>query len=180
MQHILPILLLFIGIGLGAIAAWVLLSAKIRHEFERGRSESGAQAAAQAERLAAREETIEELRNRLQEKEVTVEQRQCRITELNAKAAQLETSLAEQRKQAEEKLVLLEDAKKQLSDAFKALAADALESSNTSFLQLAKSQLEKFQEMAKGDLSKRQTAIDELVKPVRESLGKVDAKLQEI
>ena len=86
----------------------------------------------------------------------------------------------EQQKQAQEKLALLDDAKRQLADAFKALAADALKSSNTSFLELAKTQLEKFQESAKGDLDKRQTAIDELVKPVKESLGKVDAKLQEI
>ena len=86
----------------------------------------------------------------------------------------------EQQKQAQEKLALLDDAKRQLADAFKALAADALKSSNTSFLELAKTQLEKFQESAKGDLEKRQTAIDELVKPVKESLGKVDAKLQEI
>ena len=88
--------------------------------------------------------------------------------------------MAEEQKQAREKLALLDDAKRQLADAFKALAADALKSSNTSFLELAKTQLEKFQESAKGDLEKRQTAIDELVKPVRESLGKVDAKLQEI
>ena len=47
-------------------------------------------------------------------------------------------------------------------------------------MELAKTQLEKFQESARGDLEKRQTAIDELVKPVKESLGKVDAKLQEI
>ena len=89
-------------------------------------------------------------------------------------------ALLEQQKQAQEKLALLDDAKRQLADAFKALAADALKSSNTSFLELAKTHLEKFQESAKGDLEKRQTAIDELVKPVKESLGKVDAKLQEI
>ena len=70
-------------------------------------------------------------------------------------------SLIEQQKQAREKLALLDDAKRQLADAFKALAADALQSSNTSFLELAKTQLEKFQESAKGDLEKRQTAIDE-------------------
>jgi DNA recombination protein RmuC len=92
----------------------------------------------------------------------------------------LNQALVAQQKQAQEKLALLDDAKRQLADAFKALAADALKSSNTSFLELARTQLEKFQEGAKGDLEKRQTAIDELVKPVRESLGKVDAKLQEI
>ena len=105
---------------------------------------------------------------------------QRQVATLSAKAAQLNQSLVEQQNQAREKLALLDDAKRQLADAFKALAADALKSSNTSFLELAKTQLEKFQESAKGDLEKRQTAIDELVKPVKESLGKVDAKLQEI
>ena len=88
--------------------------------------------------------------------------------------------MAAEQKQAQEKLALLDNAKQQLTDAFRALAGEALKSSNTSFLELAKTHLEKFQESARGDLEKRQTAIDELVKPVKESLGKVDAKLQEI
>ncbi len=132
------------------------------------------------ERLVAREESIEELRNRLSEKDASLADLQRQIAALTAKAAQLNQALVEQQNQAREKLALLDDAKRQLADAFKALAADALKSSNTSFLELAKTQLEKFQESAKGDLEKRQTAIDELVKPVKESLGKVDAKLQEI
>ena len=66
-----------------------------------------------------------------------------------------------------------------LADAFKALAAEALKSNNQSFLELAKASLEKFQETAKGDMEKRQQAIHELVKPVRESLDKVDAKINE-
>jgi DNA recombination protein RmuC len=102
------------------------------------------------------------------------------VTALSAQAAQLQQALVAEQKQAQEKVALLDDAKRQLTDAFKALAAEALKSSNTSFLELAKTQLEKFQQSARDDLGRRQTAIDELVKPVKESLGKVDAKLQEI
>ena len=180
MDHILPILMLLVGLVLGGVGAWLLLRARTAAAFDRGRGESSAQAAALAERLNGREETIEELRSRLAEKDASVADLQRQVSTLNAKAAELKQALVEQQKQAEEKLALLDDAKRQLADAFKALAADALKSSNTSFLELAKTQLEKFQDLARGDLEKRQTAIDELVKPVKESLGKVDAKLQDI
>ena len=176
----LPILTLLLGVVLGGAATWLLLRAKTLAAYDRGRGESNAETAVLAERLVAREASIEELRARLAAKDAATSDQQRQITSLIAQAAELKQALIEQRKQADEKLALLEDAKRQLTDAFKALAADALKSSNTSFLELAKTHLEKFQESAKSDLDKRQVAIDELVKPVRESLGKVDAKLQEI
>ncbi len=172
--------MLLVGVGLGGVGAWLLLRAKITAAYERGRGESAPELAALSERLAGRDASIEELRNRLSEKDVSLADLQRQVAALSTRAAELNQALVEQQKQAQEKLALLEDAKRQLADAFKALAADALKSSNTSFLELAKTHLEKFQESAKGDLEKRQTAIDELVKPVKESLGKVDAKLQEI
>jgi DNA recombination protein RmuC len=91
-----------------------------------------------------------------------------------------EERLAAERRAAEEKLKLLEEARTALSDAFKALSAEALQSNNQSFLDLAKATLEKFQEGARSDLEARQKAVDELVKPLRESLEKVDGKLGEL
>jgi DNA recombination protein RmuC len=180
MNYILPVIMLLVGVALGGGAAWFLFRAKSMAAYDRGRGESSAETAALAEKVVGREATIDELRNRLSEKDASVVDLQRQVTALSAKAAELNQALVEQQKQAREKLALLDDAKRQLSDAFKALAAEALRSSNTSFLELAKTQLEKFQESAKGDLEKRQTAIDEIVKPVKESLVKVDAKLQEI
>jgi len=40
--------------------------------------------------------------------------------------------------------------------------------------------MEKFQEGARGDLEKRQLTINEMVKPIKESLTKVDTKLQDL
>jgi DNA recombination protein RmuC len=91
-----------------------------------------------------------------------------------------ETKLEEQQKTAEEKLALLEDAEQKLSNAFKALSAEALKSNSTQFLELAKTDLEKYQVDAKADLEKRQTAIDALVKPLTESLGEVNTKIKEL
>lgn len=184
MTSILSILMLFVGLALGVGGAWLFFRAKIATAFDRGRAEVSAEASAgaavMAEKVLGRDATIEELRSRLQEKDDAVAGLQKEVTQLNIAAAELKQLLAAEQKQSREKLGLLDDAKRQLADAFKALASDALKSSNTSFLELAKTQLEKFQESAKDDLGKRQTAIDEMVKPVRESLGKVDAKLQEI
>src|SRR5881398_1381183 len=60
------------------------------------------------------------------------------------------------------------------------LSADALKSNNQAFIHLAKATLEQFQQGAKSDLEARQKAVDELVRPLRESLERVDGKLGEI
>jgi len=73
-----------------------------------------------------------------------------------------------------------EEAEKKFSNAFKALSSEALKSNNSQFLELAKQNLEKYQEGAKGELEKRQQAISEIVKPLKESLGKVDNVLEKI
>lgn len=97
-----------------------------------------------------------------------------------AQVARLETKLDAERRSAAEKLRLLNEAQARLADTFRALSAQALETNNASFLHLAKATLERYQESAKGDLEQRQRAIDELVKPLKESLGKVDQKIQDL
>lgn len=99
---------------------------------------------------------------------------------MRPEAARLRTTIEKEREAAAERLRLLEDAQARLSDAFKALSSEALRDNNQSFLHLAKATLEKFQETAKGDLELRQQAIGDLVKPLRESLEKVDQKIQDI
>ncbi len=94
------------------------------------------------------------------------------------KAAELKLSFAE--KLAEEKLAMLKQAQEQLKNAFSALSSEALERNNRNFLDLAKASLEKYQEGAKGDLEKRQTAIQELLTPVKDSLQKLDLGIRQI
>ena len=92
----------------------------------------------------------------------------------------LQTRLEEERKASQEKLTLLNSAEEKLAHAFKALSADALRSNNQSFLDLAKQNLESFQQSAKGELERRQSAIGDLIKPLKESLEKVDDKIGEL
>ncbi len=133
-------------------------------------------------RATAEEKTnrIPRLEDELAAKEAALAELQAEITGLKAAQSALNTALENERKAAEEKLALLNQAQQELSDAFKALSSDALKSNNQSFLELARTTLEKFQEGARSDLSIRQKAIDDLVKPLKESLEKVDARILEI
>lgn len=98
--------------------------------------------------------------------------------------ARLESALELERKASNEKIELLtaanERAAEDLQKSFKALAADALQSNNTSFLQIAQETLKRFQGEASRDLETRQKAVADLVGPVRESLDKVDAQIQQM
>lgn len=76
--------------------------------------------------------------------------------------------------------LLLRSRARELSDTFRALSADALARNNQAFLDLAKSTLAQSQEIARGDLEKRQQAIAELVTPVKASLEKVDSQIQDL
>ncbi len=88
--------------------------------------------------------------------------------------------LETERTAAAEKFAAWGDAQQKLSDAFRALSADALTRNNQAFLDLAKSTLGQAQESARGDLERRQQAIAELLTPMRSSLERVDSKIQDL
>jgi DNA recombination protein RmuC len=154
MPQDIPLLTCFLAFGLGALVAWLL-----------GRQR----------------------RSVLEERLRLAAQLQARLAEVSAEAgrlreerAVLQTTIEKERQAAAEKLRMLDEAQDRLSDSFKALSAEALQNNNASFLHLAKATLEKFQEMALGDLDKRQQAIGQLVLPLKESLQKVDDKIREM
>ncbi len=99
---------------------------------------------------------------------------------LRTQLAEIRTRLEEETKAAAEKQALLDRAEQRLSDTFKALSADALKSSAEQFLQLARTSLQTHTEEAKGDLEKRRLAIENLVKPVADSLGKFETRIGDI
>lgn len=63
---------------------------------------------------------------------------------------------------------------------FKALSADALRANRVDFLDQAKEAFAQLQQQSAGDLEQRRQAVEALVKPIRESLDKVDLKISEI
>ena len=113
------------------------------------------------------------------DREVAVVRSQM-VAELASTRARLEAELAAERRATADKLNLLKDAEDKLREAFSALSSDALRKNNQSFLDLAKTSLAEFQQTAKNDLDGRQKAIADLVQPLKDSLTKVDGKLQEV
>ena len=180
MDQLLPILFLFVGLAIGVTTTWLVLRAKGQHAYDRGKADAEGEQIALSERIQARDQTISGLTGKVQQLEQKLHDSQAAESNIKAKLAQYATIIDQERKQSEEKLAVVNQAQQKLADAFKALAADALKGNNQSFLELAKTTLETFQEAAKGDLDKRQQAINELVKPVKESLDKVDTKINEL
>jgi len=94
----------------------------------------------------------------------------------SVRRAAAEAHLEQERKSAAE----AEELQRRLTDTFKALSSDALQSNNSAFLDLARQALEVQHTGAKADLEKRQQAIVELVTPVKASLEKFEAKVGEL
>ncbi|MEM1223412.1 MAG: DNA recombination protein RmuC [Verrucomicrobiota bacterium] len=102
------------------------------------------------------------------------------LSRLKEALARTEAQREAELKSAEEKLALLEKTREQLKESFTALSAEALKTNNESFLNLAKTTLEKYQEGAKGDLEKRQQAINKTVEPVGEALKVFNERVEKI
>ncbi len=165
--------MLLVGIVVGAIAVWFVLRTKARQSYQTARSESIGQLAALQERLAGREQALFKLQEAF-DKEIIDREK------LREQSANLKADLEGERRAAQERKESFKQAAGELAEKFKALSRDALKDNNQSFLELARATLERFQETAKGDLESRQKAIDQLVKPLKESLDKVDGKIGEL
>jgi DNA recombination protein RmuC len=63
-------------------------------------------------------------------------------------------------------------------DRFEALSARALRDAQASFLQLAKTELGQHHVASREELARRERAVEQMVKPIAESLSKVDGKLE--
>ena len=84
------------------------------------------------------------------------------LSETNVEKAKLETSLVEQAKSFKERLKLVDESKEKLKDLFKMISNESVE---------------KMEQKADKEEERREKVLSDLVKPMKESLGKLDDKM---
>lgn len=166
--------LLFATVGLilgSALAALLLL-----HRQQRVRAElSGA---------IARADLLDEQRDEQHER-ITQLREECDLLDEKREHAerQLET-LRQQLRAKEEQFAqqkeMLERAEERLTHTFGNVGAQALKANNEQFIALARKTFENLMTEAKGDVEKKQQAIDSIVKPIRELLEKHNTAVREL
>lgn len=168
----LPSLSIGLGLGLlaGAVVAGFWSASRIRTQVQ-GRLIEAAERAQRAEVEAA------EMR-----KQLTAEQSDLVHTRDALSAAQQARAVAETRVQEaarslDEQKALVAEARQNLAETFKALSGEALKTNNEAFLNLAKTSFETLQATAKGDLSQRQQAIQDVVRPLHDALKRYEDHL---
>lgn len=105
---------------------------------------------------------------------------QKKIAQLREKNTALETTLEIERNAANDKLGSIEKTREQFSAVFAALSGEALKNNNEAFLRLAQENLKQFNIQAQGELSKKEQAIEHLIKPIREVLEKTEKQIRDI
>jgi DNA recombination protein RmuC len=166
------------GLLIGGLAAWLIASTRVTKSLIAKVEESERRANLAEGRASGLEATVAELRAQNQQASDEVATLRDQLAAESSARVKAETQLAETRQRLEEEKNLLEDAKAKLTDTFKAIAGDTLNSSTTALVTLAKETFDKVLAEAKGDLGKRQEAIDGLVKPLAESLQKFDEHIR--
>ncbi|HEY3957838.1 MAG TPA: DNA recombination protein RmuC [Streptosporangiaceae bacterium] len=91
-----------------------------------------------------------------------------------ARAAEDKRVMAE--RAADERADLIDN---QLAERFQVLSSQALDASTSRFLEIAEGRLQAANATAAGEMEKRRTAVEHLVAPLRETLGRVEAQLRE-
>lgn len=156
------------GLIVGIVLAWLILSARNK-----------ARTGIAAEKLRAEQQRSEKAEQDLKVLESRFAELQGNESNLREAHGKLEVRLEEEKKAAVEKQALLEKAELRLTDTFKALSDESLKATQDQFLSIAKNSLKAQQQEANTELEKRKVAVEQLVKPISETLEKVQVQINE-
>lgn len=102
------------------------------------------------------------------------------IRRLEKENTELSLNLELEKKQQKQLDEILQQTQAQLANTFNQLSNEALSRNNNSFLKLAEENLKRFQSEAKADLSSKEKAIEQLVKPISEALQQTTKQIHDI
>lgn len=168
------------GISFGIIITWFIMHSKLKQAVKEVHLTGEIERSTLTAQLEAAKSRTHELQADYENKEFQLNDALQTIIQLKEESVKLQAALDNEKKATALKLELLDEAQQKFSTAFKALSAEALQQNNQSFLDLAKTSLGKFHDSAREDLTQRQQAITEMMKPVKESLSKVDQEIHEL
>jgi DNA recombination protein RmuC len=97
---------------------------------------------------------------------------------LRNRCTQLESELDHEHRRAAEKQAAFEQLSLQHRRTFNVMATRALNNNNEQFLRLARESLGQFHIKAEGELEKREQAVENLVRPIRDALEKTEQQVQ--
>ncbi len=173
----LPLSVAFLtGILVVALVVWLIV--RLSHDKELARRD-GLQATTE-ERARQLEERLRRREKESDSIEAEGERLRAAGVDLQTDVARLQTTLENERQTSAEKLAAVNQAQKKLLEAFKALSADALRDNNKTFLELAQTSFGKYQENAANSFEAREKAITQIIEPLKESLTKVDTRIQDL
>ncbi len=120
------------------------------------------------------------LTGEIEQLQVRMTEEQRLVTSLEASTARLTAELGHERQAAAQRATTFEETRAQLTGEFARLSHVALQQNNEQFLQLADTKLKETRQAAEGELAKRQEAIEQLLKPIGEQLGKYEVGMQRL
>jgi DNA recombination protein RmuC len=152
-------------------AAGLVVGGALGWAVARGRTEAEARGQRESlqNRLAAMESRADELSKQLTQRDLAVADLRDALASAQAARTQAQTRLETEIRSVAEQRGLLDQARTQLTETFKALSADTLRDTQTSFLTLADERLRS-----------REQAIDALVNPLKEALQRVESQTQQL
>lgn len=103
-----------------------------------------------------------------------------RIQALREETIRLQAELEAERRASAEKSSAYEEARQQLGNSFNALAAEALKHNSSEFLKLAQENFKQLHIRSQHELSEREKAVENLVKPIREVMEKTEQQIRQM
>jgi DNA recombination protein RmuC len=169
-----------VGLVVGGTLAWLISANRVGQKLALRLEEVERRANVAEGRTSGLDGMVAELRAQNQRAAEDFEKLRSKLETEHGARVKAETQLVEIAQRLEEEKKLLEEAKGKLTDTFKALAGDTLDGSTSAFLKLAKETFDKVLAEARGDLGKRQEAIQGLVKPLSDSLRQFEEHIRSI